>query len=131
MADDQALIRQVYATSVTALNAGDIAALEACYTQDAIQLPPNGPPLEGWPAIRSSLENELKGLAIEARVDVVEVVIAGVWAYARGDYTITAGPRGAVRRSVTSGSWLDILRREADGSWRIARSTWSDYGTDG
>ncbi|MFQ5675516.1 MAG: YybH family protein, partial [bacterium] len=80
MADEQTAIRRLYAANIAALNAGDITALAAFYTPDAIQLPPSGPPLNGWEAIRSSLENELNGITIDASVEGLEVVTAGNWA---------------------------------------------------
>lgn len=91
---------------------------------------PSRRPLNGWEAIRSSLENELNEITIDAGVEVVEVVIAGSWAYARGHYRISTLPQAGGRGAVTTGSWLDILKRQADGSWRIARSAWSNHGTE-
>ncbi|MFQ5737883.1 MAG: YybH family protein [Acidobacteriota bacterium] len=130
MVDEQTAIKRLYAANVAALKAKDVTALAAFYTDDAIQLPPSGPPLNGWEAIRSSLENELNGITIDANVEVVEVVIAGSWAYASGRYRTTIIPQAGGRGTVTTGSWLDILKRQADGSWTIARSAWSNHGTE-
>jgi len=33
-------------------------------------------------------------------------------------------------QTVTAGSWLDILKRQTDGSWRIARSARSTHKTE-
>ncbi|MFQ5709417.1 MAG: YybH family protein [bacterium] len=128
MVDEKTAIEQLYVANVAALNARDVSALARFYTHDAIQFPPNAPPLVGWEAIRSSLENELDGIRIDAKVEVVEVVIAGSWAYARGDYRTAVIPQAGGRRTATIGSWLDILKRQADGSWRISRSAWSSHG---
>jgi uncharacterized protein (TIGR02246 family) len=130
MPEEKTAIERLYAASVAALNARDIPALAAFYTDDAIQLPPDRPPLVGWKAIRSSLENELSGITIEAGVQIVEVVIAGSWAYARGQHRTSVIPQAGGRPMVTTGSWLDILNRQADRSWRIARSAWSNHGTE-
>ncbi|WP_457652465.1 YybH family protein [Rhodocaloribacter sp.] len=130
MPDQETAIKRLYAASVAALNTGDIAVLAAFYTEDAIQLPPDRPPLVGWEAIRSSLENELSGITIEAGVEIMEVVTAGSWAYARGQHRTSVIPQAGGQTTVTTGSWLDILERQADGSWRIARSAWSNHGTE-
>ncbi|MFQ6104356.1 MAG: YybH family protein [Candidatus Glassbacteria bacterium] len=130
MPDQETAIKRLYAASVAALNARDISALAAFYTEDAIQFPPDRPPLVGWNAIRSSLENELIGMTIEASVEIVEVVIAGSWAYACGHHRTSVISQTGGRPMVTTGSWLDILKRQADGSWRIARSAWSNHRTD-
>ncbi|MFQ5748653.1 MAG: YybH family protein [Planctomycetota bacterium] len=130
MADEETAIRRLYAASVAALNTGDIPALAAFYTKDAIQMPPHRPPLVGWKAIRSSLESELRGITIEAGLEIAEVVVAGGWARVRGRHWTRVVPQAGGRSTVTTGSWLDILERQPDGSWRIARSAWSNHGTE-
>ncbi len=128
MVDDQVQIERLYAANVAALEAGDVSVLAAFYAEDAIQLPPGGPPLEGWEAIRASLERELAGIEIAAGVEVLEVVVAGDWAFARGQYRTSVRPASGGRATEATGSWLDILQRQADGTWRIARSAWSSHG---
>lgn len=126
MVDQQTAIRRLFADNAAALSAGDISALAAFYTKDAIQLPPNAPALVGWEAIRSSLQKELHGLRVEASVEVLETIIAGGWAFARGTYRTVVTPRGDGRRMETKGNWLDILQQQPDGSWKISRSTWTN-----
>ncbi|MFQ5472911.1 MAG: YybH family protein [Dehalococcoidia bacterium] len=130
MSDGETAIRRLYRASFAALNAQDMPSLAVFYTEDAIQLPPNRPPLVGWKEIRSSLENELSGITLEASFEIMEVVIAGIWAYARGEYRTSVVPEAGGQRTVATGSWLDILSRQTDGTWRIARSTWSNHGRD-
>ena len=126
MSDERSAIERLYAASATALKARDIVALSSFYTDDAIQFPPASPPLEGWEAIRASLENELASVALDVAVDVSEVVIAGEWAFARGRYRIAVLDEAGGEGEVTEGSWLDVLKRQG-GRWRIARSAWSQY----
>lgn len=126
MTSDELAIRTLYTRNVAALSAGDIAALTALYTDDAIQLPPNAPPLVGWAAISSSLKNELAGVRAEANVEVLETTTAGSWAFARGTYRTVVVPRNGGPQTDSTGNWLDILKRQEDGSWKIARSTWTN-----
>jgi uncharacterized protein (TIGR02246 family) len=123
--DDIAAIRKLFADNAAALTAGDLAALARIYEEDAIQLPPNSPALTGWEAIRSTLENGFKGIKVAATIEVVEVSTANSWAFARGTYRTVTNPQGGGQPTVATGNWLDILRRQPDGSWKIARSTWS------
>lgn len=124
--DDNAAIRKLYADDAAALSAGDMSALGRLYEQDAIQLPPNSPAVIGWPAIRAEFENGLKGIKVAATIEVAEVCIADSWAFARGTYRMVTMPLGGGENEVTTGDWLDILRRQPDHSWKIARSTWSN-----
>ena len=123
--DDVVAIRKLFAANAAALTAGDLAALAGMYEEDAIELPPNSPALNGWEAIRSTLENGLKGIKVAATIEVVEVSSANSWAFARGTYRTVTTPEGGGPATVAIGNWLDILRRQPDGSWKIARSTWS------
>jgi len=125
--DDREQIREIYEATGHALGTGDIQTLATYYTNDAIQFPPNRPPLIGWAKIKASLERELSGIVFNSTIDVKEVVVEGDCAYAWGQFQglITLKSRGT--RTAISGSFLDVLRRQSDGSWRIARSTWSNH----
>jgi len=124
-AREEAAIRRLYADNAAALEAGDLDALAALYTEDAIQLPPTAPARVGWEAIRSSLEEELAGLRVEVAIQVMETVIASGWAFARGTYRTAATPRQGGAKTEGRGNWLDVLERQGDGGWKIARSTWT------
>lgn len=128
MTDDHAAIRRLYAQSATAIGAGDVPALARLYTEDAIQLPPDRPALVGRQAIESSLGEELDGVAVEAAIEVSETRVARDWAFARGTYRVTVTRPTERDPEVAAGNWLDILVRTSDGSWKIARSTWTDRG---
>jgi len=125
MSRDTRVIRDLYAASVAALEAGDVEALAGFYTEDAIQLPPDRRPRVGRKAIRAALKKELKGIRVEATVEIEELVVMGLWAYARGSYRTVVPSDTGKRDSVVEGSWLDILERQEDWSWKVLRSTWS------
>ncbi len=74
---------------------------------------PNGPPVEGLAAIRTgtwfrALEEELVPVQVEGRGDL---------AFARGTLSLLLDEKGAVKRE---GTFLTILRKQPDGSWRMA-----------
>jgi uncharacterized protein (TIGR02246 family) len=123
--DDLAAIRKLFADNAAALNTGDTSTLAKFYEEDAIQFPPNSPALTGWEAIRAELENELEGIKVAATFEVAEVVIADNWTFARGTYRMVTTPPGGGEQTVATGNWLDILKRQPDSSWKIARSAWS------
>lgn len=82
--------------------------------------------MTGWVAIRSALEGELLTISVAATVEVAEVRVADSWAFARGTYRTVATPHGDGPPTESRGNWLDILKRQPDGSWKISRSTWSN-----
>jgi uncharacterized protein (TIGR02246 family) len=127
MIDESERIKGIYSASAAALAAGDVDALSMHYLDDAIQFPPDAPPLVGWEKIRGSLENELDGITFDTNTEVIETVIVGECAYVWGRFRGIVSQQPGVHRTMTSGSFLDVLRRQTDGSWRIARSAWSNH----
>jgi len=47
------------------------------------------------------------------------------WAFAHGTCRMVTTPQGGGKQEATTGNRPDILRRQPDSSWKIARSTWS------
>lgn len=123
--EDRAAISKMLQQNIIALNASDLSALARYYEEDAIQFPPNSPALTGREAIQSTLESGLKGVKVTATIKVVEVFTAERWAFAHCTYRMVTTPQGGGQPIVITGNWLNLLRRQPDDSWRIARSSWS------
>ncbi len=127
MMDAHQQIKNLYRSKCAALRKGDIESLSVYFAADAIQFPPDRAPLLGWTAIRASLEREFEGIVFEPVLMVKEVVICGDHAYAWGNYRAEVALPGKESTAISSGSFLDIFRRQSDGSWKIARSAWSNH----
>ena len=96
--------------------AGDWESFFALFTEDAVLMVSNRPAVEGLEAI--------KGWgpwvrAIEWEMSIVEIDGRGDLAFARGTDSYLLDYEGAVKEE---GKFLYILRKQPDGSWRIA--TW-------
>jgi ketosteroid isomerase-like protein len=102
-------------------NAGAFDRLVAAYyTDDALFLPPNNPPARGRTEI-GDLFRQLFGAGgvglegLERRV----VEASGDLAYTVGSYRLSfPTPSGA--RTEDAGSFCEVWRHQADGSWRCA-----------
>ena len=123
--NELAVIKMLYAHKAAALTARDTASLTKCYEEDAVQFPPNSAALIGWDEIRAEFESELEGIKVTATIKVAEAVVADHWTFARGTYQLVTVPQGGGEETMVTGNWLDILKRQPDSSWKIARSTWS------
>jgi ketosteroid isomerase-like protein len=108
-----------------AVAAGDPAAYFAILTEDAIFMPPQSLAKSGE-ELRSWLSAFLRDFQIEwlsfasTELEVVESL-----AYHTFTYTWLATPRAGGEGKVASGKGLHILRRQTDGSWKIAREIWN------
>jgi uncharacterized protein (TIGR02246 family) len=111
-ADVQAIqaVSDRFQQHLVARNADSLASL---YTEDAVVMPPNHPPVTG----RNSIRQWQAGFPPVAGFTLNNEKIegAGDLAYVRGRYVMTVAGAPA-----DSGKYLEIRRRQPDGSWRIA-----------
>ena len=125
-AEDEAAIRAVDAEWARASSAGDAQALVALYAADATVLPPKQPALQGaaakqyWIDATNSFSGptELTTTAVDGRGDM---------AIAVGTYRSTLTPKkaGAKPLPTDEGKYLEVLKKQADGSWKIVYDIWN------
>ena len=118
MTDDERAIRQLVETWMTASKNGDNATVLTLMTDDVIFMVPGKEPF-GKEAFAAAAQG-MADVHMEGRSDIVELQVLGNWAFIRNriDMTMTPPNGEPVHRS---GYTLTILRREADGRWRLAR----------
>ena len=80
-----------------------------------------GPALQGRGAIRASLSEEFCDVLIDFTVQNMRVEGHGDLAYAWDTFTITAVVEGDT--ITANGNWLGVVRRQADGSWKVKIDT--------
>lgn len=116
--DDSARIRAGSAVWEDALNAGELDALVALYTEDARVMPPNAAAGQGLDAVRESF-GAMIDAGLGGELTTVTAATAGDIGHHVGTYEITAA--GAV---VDRGKFVEIWRREGD-AWKIAADIWN------
>ena len=83
----------------------------------------------GIDAIRAWLnENRLDTTRVEITqyaFDFQEVRVIGDHAYEWAQIRISSRMQGAPSSNQVSGNLLRVLRRQADGSWKVARAAWN------
>ena len=118
MTDDERAIRNVVDTWITASKTGDVATVLSLITDDAVFMTPGQPPF-GKEAF-AKMSDGMKDVQVDGTSDIQEVQVFGEVAYLRNFLRISMTmPDGkTVRRS---GYTLTILRKGADGKWRLSR----------
>jgi uncharacterized protein (TIGR02246 family) len=125
-AQDEAAIRAVDAEWARAATAGDGKALTALYSSDATLLPPGEAIVKGEAVAKynNTMLNDFSGptelttTAVEGRGDL---------AYAVGIYRATLTPKKAGAKPLPTdvGKYLEVLKKQADGSWKIVYDMWN------
>ena len=118
MTDDERQIRELVRSWIAASNRRDLHALMDMMTDDVIFMTPGRPPF-GKAQFAADSER-MKGMAIEGRAEVEEVEVFGPRALIRNHIEVELTVPGQPARRM-SGCAMSILRKEADGRWRIAR----------
>jgi uncharacterized protein (TIGR02246 family) len=118
MTDDERAIRDVVDVWLTASKAGDLATVLSLMTDDVIFMVPGQKPF-GKEAFAAASQG-MKDVRIEGTSDIQEIQVLGDWAYLRNYLEMTVTPPGGATKR-RSGYTLTVLRKEADGRWRLAR----------
>jgi uncharacterized protein (TIGR02246 family) len=118
MTDDERAIREVVDVWLAASKAGDLATVLSLMTDDVIFMVPGQKPF-GKEAFAAASQG-MKDVRIEGTSDIQEIQVLGDWAYLRNYLEMTVTPPGGAAKR-RSGYTLTVLRKEADGRWRLAR----------
>ncbi len=131
-AEDEAAIRALDAQWARASSAGDANALASLYASDATVLPPMEPMRQGEAAKKYWIDvtNSFSG---PTELTPTAVGGSGDLAYAVGTYRANLTPRkaGAKPLPTEEGKYLEVLRKQADGSWKIISDMWSPNAQPG
>jgi uncharacterized protein (TIGR02246 family) len=104
-----------------AFKRGDKAAMLAYYTEDAVVMMPNQPASRGRAAIDQSYTEFLSQMSYkDGGVRTQDVMVSGDLAVETGTYTWTLTMKSGGEIS-DNGKYVTVWKRQADGSWKIAR----------
>lgn len=118
MTEDEQAIRTLVESWMVASRTGDIDTVLSLMTDDVVFMVPGRDPL-GKEAFAAASQ-AMAGTRMEGTSEIVELQVLGEWAFIRNRIEVTATPTdgASIRRS---GYTLTLLRKEADGRWRLAR----------
>ncbi len=118
---DLAAIRQFLQSSGDAVNAGDVEAEVNRFTEDGIYLWPDAPSIEGQEELRNWFRNRFEKVNVRLENITEEIEVCGDWAFERGTYVAHIELKERDEANTVYGKYINILRKQADGSWKIAR----------
>ncbi len=118
-------IRDVTKKFGEAFNRGDLDAAVEIYTEDATFLHPNVEIVSGKQAIKEFFDAGRAFLGLKRlNFEILESDYDGNLAYERGIIQIDMEPEGG-QPIVDKGKYVVIMKRQADGSWKVAVDIWN------
>lgn len=131
---DVAAIEKLYATWRDAVEGSDIDTYISLLHNDIRLMPPGAPTLTGADNYRTFLQPVFATATYDIEIDrIQEIDILGDVAIAEYDYTIALNRKdpevgvtepGALTGNRTTARYFDVLRKNADGQWRVWRHAW-------
>ena len=125
---DVAAIRVLTERWIAAVEAGDVDGVLSLYTDDAVRLPPDGPAFSGKEAFEEYFSGAFEQFSFEVVWPVEgteEIVVARGWAYHLSEYAMLVTPKEDGETMEENGKVLEIIQRQSDGSWKLAREIWN------
>lgn len=104
---------------ITAFNAGDSEGVNSCYTDAGIIVWEKGNPVSGE-ARRAAIKEFLATAQPRIETDVREAYVTGDTTLLVVDWTMEVNAETGKGRENLRGVGLDVLRKQADGSWLYA-----------
>jgi uncharacterized protein (TIGR02246 family) len=130
-ARDVAAIRALQASWNAAVEASSVEGYLTVLDPEIELLPTDAPPIRGKEGYGAMLEGVFATDTFEIEVkDPGTVEVAGDWAWARYDYVIHRTPIGGDETFSSERKFLDIMRRQPDGSWGVYRHIWNYNAPD-
>lgn len=116
---DRAAILAVDSAFVKAMNADDIDAVVRTYDKDAWLLPPNALPVRNREGIRGFWGGFLRSYDVHLTVGTDRHEIRGDRAYVVGHYRMETTPKSSEVPPLPpeNGKFLEVLKRQPDGTW--------------
>ena len=102
----------------------DFEGIVSCFTEDAMLMPPNLEVIQGREVILNWI-HAFGFKPIRHQIELTAIEGYGDLAYARGTYSEEYTMDGVNGPISDEGKLLYILRKNADGEWKIAIEMWS------
>jgi uncharacterized protein (TIGR02246 family) len=123
---DLEAINALHQRDMEASKKWDVDTLVTLWADDIVTLTQGEPPMIGKDANRAAMlrlrEDSSEVQITDYILSFNEVKIVGDWAFEWGTYSGTVKPLDGSEAIRTTGKVIRILKKDADGSWKIARA---------
>ncbi|MEW5979071.1 MAG: SgcJ/EcaC family oxidoreductase [Acidobacteriota bacterium] len=121
-------VRQVEAVSqarAEAFNRSDAQTIASHFSDDCVLMAPDKPAARGREAVRSYYQSIFDVYSPVLESGYEEVRVSGDLAFGRGFATVRLTPKNGGPTTVSTAKYLNILRRQSDGTWKTTHDIWN------
>ena len=136
MSDELSKIEDLYSRWMNAAREKDIETYIGCLDESVTMHPPGAPPIRGHDGYRVFLKPVFESASYDgASQSERQVEIFGSLAIVRVRHTMymklkegvtRIASEGAIQKSVTTSDYMDVLKKQEDGSWKCLVHTWQE-----
>ena len=119
-------INKIYHQYATGISTGDIDLWMSIWINDGIRMEPDMPAITGKEQIRARMQSISDIYKFKMTIDVEEIKVFENWAFSRGTFNYSLTPKKEGAPYTSTGKYLTILERQADGSWKFARDCFNN-----
>ena len=123
--EDIAAINELYKQATLACSSGEVELYLSLFTEDAVVMATEFPAIIGKEELRPAMEGLFSLFDLKLPYTVDEVEVHGDWAFARSSFQYSMTLKEGGETTTRAGKELDIFKRQADGSWKIYKESWS------
>lgn len=124
--EDIRAIEEMSAARADAFNRGEAADIAIHFTEDGILMAPGSPALTGREAVEGYYQEIFDQFDTELDSYYEEVKVSGDYAYGQGIAEVTLTPRNGGESVVSTSKYVNLLRRQEDGSWLTTHDIWNE-----
>jgi uncharacterized protein (TIGR02246 family) len=124
-ASDIDAIKAMSAARAKAFNEGDAAAIAIHFTEAGVLMAPGAEAISGREAVERYYQSIFDEYATSLESGYVDVKVSGDLAYGQGYAKVRLVPHGGGDTLVSTAKYINILARQADGTWLTTHDIWN------
>lgn len=124
-AEDIAAIKVLSASRAKAFNEGDAGIIAAAFTETGLLMAPGNKSMTGREAVRTYYQQIFDQYKTVLESGYDDVKVSGDMGYGVGFARVTLVPHSGGDTLVSTSKYINILERQADGSWLTTHDIWN------
>jgi len=122
--------KTVSAERARAFNNSNASGIARHFTNDAILMAPDTPAQTGRKAVEEYYQSIFDEFEPQLESRYVEIDLSGDLAYGRGIAKVTLISKTSGDTLTSTAKYVNILKRQSDGSWKTTHDIWNSNGSE-